>query len=195
MSGPTRRGARWGSLAAVVVAIVASAALVWQSSYSAFTATTTNPGNSWATGSVVLADDDNNTAMFSVTGMKPGQTGTHCIAVTSSGTLPSTVKLYGTGSTGPALSPYINLTIADGTGGTFASCAAFTQTASLFSGTLSGFATSFNSFSTGLGSWAPTGTASETRAFKFTYTLSSTTPDTAQNSTATIGFTWEAQSS
>ena len=67
--------------------------------------------------------------------------------------------------------------------------------ASVYNGTLSAFGGTKTSFATGVGSWSPTGSASETKVYKFTYTLSTTTPDTAQGGTAALGFTWEAQNS
>src|SRR5262245_56233961 len=92
--------------AAVPMAVLASGGLVWQSSYSAFSATTSNPTNNWTAGTVALSDDDSNTAMFTASNLKPGATGTKCIAVTSTGSLASTVKLYGTSyATTNALAP------------------------------------------------------------------------------------------
>jgi hypothetical protein len=189
------RNQRITAAVAVPAAIVASGALVWQSSYSAFSATTANPTNNWSAGTVSLSDDDSNTAMFNATGMKPGATGTKCIAVTSTGTLPSTVKLYGTSyATTKALGTYLTLTVEEGTGGSSSSCAGFTGT-SVFSGTLDSFGTGKTGFSNGVGSWAPTGTASETKSYRISYTLSGSTPDSAQGGTAALGFTWESQNS
>ena len=80
----------------VPAALLVSALLVWQASNAAFSATTSNPGNSWTAGSVTLTDDDGGTspttgtAMFSAAGLVPGSTGSHCIAVTSTGTVPAT---------------------------------------------------------------------------------------------------------
>jgi hypothetical protein len=183
-------------LAAIPVALLASGAMVWQASYSAFTAKVSNSGNNWAAGTVALSDDDTGSAMFSVTNMKPGATGQKCIVVTSSGSLPSQVKLYGSSySTTNALSTYLNLQIEEGTGGSFAGgCTGFTATSTIYAtNTLANFSAK-NSFATGVGgAWLPTGTASETRSYRFTYTLLSTTPDTAQGGTAAIAFTWEAQ--
>ena len=82
--------------AAIPMAVLASGGMVWQSSYSAFSATTVSPTSNWTAGTVALSDDDNNTALFTATNLKPGATGTKCIAVTSTGSLASTVKLYGT---------------------------------------------------------------------------------------------------
>jgi hypothetical protein len=144
------------------VALLASGLLVWQSSYSAFSATTVSPTNNWTAGTVVLADDDSNTALFSPSALKPGDTATKCIVVTSSGTLASTVKLYGTGytSSNDSLTPFaafgthLNMVIDEGTGGSNASCAGFSGS-NLFTGTLAAFASARTSFANGLSSWAP----------------------------------------
>lgn len=185
---------RFVAAAAVPAAVLASGAIVWQSSYSAFSATTTNPTNNWSAGTVALADDDINTAMFTATNLKPGSTGAKCIAVTSTGSLASTVKLYGTSyATTNGLAANLNLKIEEGTGGTFGSCAGFTPGATAFDSTLASFGTTKTNFATGVGTWAPTGTATETKAYRITYTLSTTAPDSAQAGTAAVGLTWESQ--
>ncbi|MGH8960178.1 MAG: hypothetical protein ACRDWT_03075 [Jatrophihabitantaceae bacterium] len=194
---PRRKHAKLIGAGALLAGLAASATVVWQASYSAFSATTSNPASNWSAGSVALSDDDSNAAMFTASNLKPGSTGTKCIAVTSTGSLASTVKLYGTGpATTNALSSSLNLSIVQGTGGGFGSCTGFTPLASgspVYSGTLAAFGSAATSYATGLGSWAPTGTASETRVFQFSYTLDANTPNSAQGGTATIGFTWEAQ--
>jgi hypothetical protein len=180
----------------VPLAILASGALVWQSSYSAFSATTANPTNNWSAGTVALSDDDSNTAMFTASNLKPGATGTKCIAVTSTGSLASTVKLYGTSyATTNGLAANINLKVEEGTGATSSSCTGFTGGTTLYDGAMSTFGTTRTSFATGVSSWAPTGSGSETKAYRITYALSSSTPDTAQGGTAALGFTWESQNS
>jgi hypothetical protein len=182
--------------AAIPAAVLASGGMVWASSYSAFSATTVNPTNNWSSGTVALADDDSNTAMFTATNLKPGATGTKCIAVTSTGSLASTVKLYGTTySTTNALATSLNLKVEEGTGATTASCTNFTGASTLYDGALSTFGTTKTGFASGVGSWAPTGTGSETKSYRITYTLSSSTPDSAQGGTAALGFTWESQNS
>ena len=106
---------------AIPAAVIASGGMVWASSYSAFSATTASPTNNWTSGTVALSDDDSNTAMFNATNLKPGASGTKCIAVTSTGSLASTVKLYGTSySTTKDLSSNINLKVEEGTGATSA---------------------------------------------------------------------------
>ena len=119
------------------------------------------------------------------------------MAVTSSGSLPSSVKLYSTDvATTKSLASYVTWTVTQGTGGTYSSCSGFTALSSgssVYSGTLAGFTGSATTYGSGLGSWSPSGSASETRTFQFAYTVSTSTPDTAQGGTATFGLTWEAQ--
>ncbi len=197
-SRPRRRALHVASVAAVVTSVITASALVWQASYSALSATTTNGSNTWAVGSVNLTDDDSGTAMFTATNLKPGSTGTKCIAVTSSGSLPSSVKLYGgTYSNTNSLGAYLDLSIQLGTGGTFAGgCGSFVADGTnptVYTGTLAAFASASTAYGSGQGVWAPTGSGSETRVYKFTYTVNSGAPNTIAGGTAAITFTWEAQ--
>jgi hypothetical protein len=189
----TRR-ARW---AAVPVAVIASGAIISTASYSAFSATTSNPTSNWSTGTVQLTDDDSDVALFSASNLMPGDAGTRCITVTSTGSLPSAVRLYGTAATTTnSLSSYLDLTIRQGSGASNASCDGFTpasQGAQVFSGTLADFASQRTGYATGAPTWSPTGTATESRSFEFSYTLGQSTPNTGQDSRAAIAFTWEAQ--
>jgi hypothetical protein len=181
--------------AAVPVAVIASGAMVWQASYSAFSSATSNPTNNWSSGTVKLVDDDIDTAMFNVTNMKPGATGVKCINVTSTGSLASTVKLYGTSyATTNNLADNINLKVEQGTGSTSPTCTSFTGASTVHDGTLSAFGAK-TAFANGVGTWAPVGGVTDIKSFRITYTLNANTPDSAQGGTAAVGFTWEAQNS
>ena len=79
--------------AAAPLALIASSALIWNASSSAFRAETSNGTNNWASGTVAISDDDTGSAMFNVSGLKPGDTGTRCIAVTYEGALAAAVEL------------------------------------------------------------------------------------------------------
>lgn len=194
---PTPRAARTLRWLLWPVAAVATLALVGQASYASFSSKVSNGGNSFSVGTVNLTDDDAGSALFSLSTLKPGSTGSRCIAVTSSGSLPSSVKLYATDvTTTKGLGGYVTLTVTQGTGASFGSCTGFTALASgsaVYSGTVTAFTGAATSYGTGVGSWAPTGTSSETRSFQFAYAVSSSTPDSAQGGTATFGLTWEAQ--
>ncbi|GAA3578796.1 hypothetical protein GCM10022197_40260 [Microlunatus spumicola] len=199
MKPPSRRAVRRSRWLVWPLAASLALAVVGQASYSAFSAKVSNASNSLAAGTVVLGDDDAGSALFSATGLRPGSSGSRCIAVTSTGSLASAVKLYATdAATTKGLATYVTWTVTQGTGGTYSTCSGFTALSSgssVYSGTLAGFTGAATTYGTGLGSWAPTGNGSETRTFQFAYTVSSSTPDTAQGGTATFGLTWEAQNS
>ena len=196
---PSRRFAKIASLVAVPAAIAVSGLVVSQASYSAYSASTENPTSNWASGTVALSDDDDNTAAFRVADLEPGSTRTRCIAVTSTGSLPSSVKLYATNqATTNDLAAHMRLTITQGTGGSFGGCAGFTplaRGARLYDGTLEGFGSTATSYASGLGSWSPTGQADETRTFRLVYSVDADAPDSTQGGTVTGGLTWEAQNS
>jgi len=94
--------------------------------FSAFSSTTTNPNNTFSAGSVTLADNDSNAALYSVTNKKPGDSVTSCIKVTYTGTLAADVHIY-TLNTINAFGQYIDLTIQPGTQSSpsFPSCTGF----------------------------------------------------------------------
>lgn len=119
--------------------------------------------------------------------------------MTSTGTLPSTVKLYGTSAaTTKSLASSITLKIEQGTGGGFGSCSGFTPASTngtLVDTTLADFGSTSTNFATGVGTWAPMGTASDTRVYRFSYVLPASAPNSVQGGTASLGFTWEAQNS
>jgi hypothetical protein len=196
MKTPSVRSARLATWLAIPAALIVSGIAVSGASYSAFSSTTSNPTSNWQTGSVVLTDDDGDAALFTATNLQPGSTGSKCIAVTSTGSLASTVKLYSTSlATTKALSSYIDLTITQGTGGTFGDCATFTPLAtnsSVFTGTVADFGT-VTTYAGGLGVWAPTGSGSETRTYRINYSVNANTPNTSQAGSASVAFKWEAQ--
>ena len=191
----------------LAIGMVLSAGIVWQASYAAFTGTTSNPNNTWATGTVTLTDDDGGsspttgTAMFTATGMRPGDPDlVHCVRVTYAGSLTAPVKLYATSVSGD-LAPYLDLTVEEGTGGTFADCSGFATPTTIFNsttppgggndGTLNFFTTSATGYASGVGAWTPTG-AGQTRTYRFTIHLHD--DDDAQDKSAQLTFTWEARS-
>ncbi len=196
---PSRRAGRWLRLAFWPVVALSCVGIVGQASYAAFSAKVSNSGNTFGVGTVSLSDDDSGAALFSLTGLKPGSNGSRCITVTSTGSLPSSVKLY-TANTGTTnnLSSYITLTVTQGTGGSFGACSGFTALGSgsaVYSGTLASLFSSATSYGSGVGTWTPSGgsNANESRTYQFAYAVSSSTPDSAQGGTATFTLTWETQ--
>lgn len=203
-------------VAAVPVGLVFSAAVVWQSTAAAFTATTDNSGNSWQTGSVVLTDSGGASALFTSTldsGLKPGSTRSGCIRVDYTGSLPANIKLYVTTPTSGAvtLDPYLVMSIEQGqnvtatttvapdcsTGFTSTSTPTFVYNTKVASDptsdqtdTMTALKTAAHDYSTGL----TVGTAvAQGTSFTFKITYSVVDNNSAQNTQSTAGFFWEAQ--
>jgi hypothetical protein len=182
-------------IAAAALALVATS-LVWSGgTFSAFNKTSAMPGNSVATGTVDIADNDAGGALFSLPAATPGATSTSCVNVTYSGTVASTVRLYGTiGGTG--LASHLTLSVTRGTfSGTpgASSCTGFTADSGggvLYSGTLAAFPTTSGTALTDATSW----TSGTKRGYKFVITLPSGVAASAQGLTATAAFTWQSVS-
>ncbi|GAB3615715.1 hypothetical protein GCM10027416_02720 [Okibacterium endophyticum] len=182
------------------VAIIAAAALIWQSSYAAFTGSTRNSGNNWSTGSVALTDDDAGAARFQAADMVPGATDTKCITVTANTSVPGVVKAY---AVNPVLSPaglqdHIMVNITYGTGGGFGSCDGFVeQGVAVPSASLTSFA-SINTFEEGIGGWNIVA-GTQSRTYKLTWTFDTTGMtqlelDRLQGASTGIDMQWELQS-
>ncbi|MCB1002832.1 MAG: hypothetical protein KDB35_01465 [Acidimicrobiales bacterium] len=188
--GGTRTSRAWLYRGLAVLASLGFVSvLVVTSSRAAFVDTTDNPSNTFSAGDVVLDDDDAGSVLFNVANMAPGDSRTRCIAVTYTGSLTADVHLYGTvGGTG--LADYLDVDVAVGTGGDFASCTGFSATSTLYTGTLASFGASRTNFANGLGGFNGA-TDPSTRTYRITVTLQD--DNAAQARSATAGFTWEAQ--
>jgi Camelysin metallo-endopeptidase len=183
-------------IVASLLVIGAASAIGGLGAYSAFTATTSNSGNTFAAGTVTITDNDAGAAMYSVSDKKPGDTFTQCIKVTYTGSLDSDVKLY-TSSTIGSLGPYIDVQVRPGSGNiTFPGCTGFTpDAADIYNDTLANFPTSYGSgiLDAGPGSntkWI----TSDAVVYRFTLTLQSAAPASAQGlTTGSHAFVWEAR--
>ena len=200
MDRPTRRTrARLLGLAVIPASLVVTCLFVTTSSYSVFSATTTNSGDSWSAGTLTLTNDSA-AAMFAVPSMKPGGAAvTKCITVTSNGTTPSSVKLYSANaSTTNSLSTYLSLQVEIGsaTSASGGACTGFAPSSTIVATSpLASFTSSRTSFTNGAPTaWSPTGGGSESKAFRFTVTPLSTMGNAQMGSTAQTDFVWEAQS-
>lgn len=201
MRGPSSRVRRNLAKGALPLGILASAGLVWQSSYAAFSGTTSNAGNSWTAGTVKLTDSAAGTALVNLGNLKPGSTGTSCIKVTYGGSLAAATKLYVasgdlTTTTAPnSLAPYLTLKVDEGVGSDPA-CSDFVGSANDYNaanattGTVADFASTYTNFANGTGSWTPASNGA-TRTYRFTWTVQD--DNNAQGLNATVKFTWEAQ--
>ncbi len=155
------------------------------------TLTSGSDASSADTSPVAIGSDDIGIAVFDGSLMAAGDTLQSCIVLTYLGTdLPSGVSLYGSAS-GDGLGAYLDLTIEVGSGGHFGDCEGFTPSATVFSGTLAGFADAHTNFANGLQAWAPAG-GLESRTYMFTVSLQD--DNGAQGKTAAANIIWETQS-
>jgi len=209
----TRRSTRRRALrvAAPVAGLLAAGLLVWQGSYAAFSATTDNGSQTWATGSLTLTNDGgtgtyaaSTTAIFNETNLKiPSSTVTKCLTVKAGGA-GGTLQFYrgavsGTNSAG--LAPQISLTIkrspvAATDPGVTQNCTGFNAgtAVAVASTTLSALPTTY---ATGLGSVAVPSGATQFVVYQFAYQLTSTGSNAGDNglqsSSAQAPFNWEIQ--
>ena len=105
---------RLQKLLTTALVLAACASFVAVGVFGLFSATTQNAGNEISTGTVTLADNDAGSAMFNVTGAKPGDSWQRCIRVTYNGTIPAQVHFYTQANPG-ALASYMNMKIHTGT--------------------------------------------------------------------------------
>jgi len=198
-AGPRTRRARKLVLTLFVVGVVG--AVTGVGSYSAFTATTGNTGNSFASGTVAIEDNDNGTAMLSLANAKPGDSDTSCIKVKYTGSLASSVRLYG--SISGAMTSYMTLTVTRGTDSSpsYDSCSNFTADATnylglgngvVYQGALSAFPADY---AAGIVDPKPatpeSWTTNEEHSFRFVVSLDN--DNAAQGLTGSAAFTWEAR--
>jgi predicted ribosomally synthesized peptide with SipW-like signal peptide len=196
-----RKSERIGSrlaLTALVLGVLGTIAGV--GTWSAFSATTDNTANSFTAGTVAVGDDDSGSAMLALSNAKPGDSDAACIVVNYTGSLPASVKLYGsTGGTG--LAQYLDLTVTRGTKSSgFDSCGDFNPDGTdyigagagvIYSGTLQGYPGGYGGGIDDAPGAVGTWTTGESHSYKFVVTVQN--DGAAQGLTASQVFTWEAR--
>ncbi|HYM56812.1 MAG TPA: TasA family protein [Solirubrobacteraceae bacterium] len=187
-------------LASLAVLLAVGVVVVGGGTYSAFSSSPESNGNSFAAGTVYLSDNDAGAAMLSLTNAVPGNSDTSCLKVTYAGSLPATVRLYGSSS--GALASYLTLTVTRGTNTapSFDSCTGFTADATnyigagtgvVYSGSLSAYPTAASPLIEPTAGAPETWTASEVHSYRFVISLDNNL--SAQGQSATASFTWEAR--
>jgi predicted ribosomally synthesized peptide with SipW-like signal peptide len=187
-----------------LVASVVVLGLVGLGTFASFSAGTQNQGNRITSGTVSISDNDSGEALLSLSSVRPGGSDSGCIKVSYTGSVASSVRLYGT-TTGSGLDQYIDLKV---TRGSFSpsepgydSCANFVADATdylgqgagvVHNGTLAGYPDSYAAGvvdppSGGAESW----TGGESHVYKFEVTLQDNVA--AQGLDATQTLTWEAR--
>lgn len=178
--------------AALVGLLLAGVAAVVQS---AFTSAYRNPGNTFAAGSITLSGSvDRATALFNLSGIKPGPVASRCVKVTyrADGGLQSTLKVHGT-TTGP-LGQYLRMKITRGSfsgsvpaGG---ACTGFLPSSAIpmYDGALTSLPTSWTN---GVTDVHPTWTDGDDAVYRIDVELSDR--DEAQGTSATHELVFEAR--
>lgn len=177
------------------------AAAAGTGTYAVYLGTATNGGNTIATGTVALADNDGGSAMLDLSGAFPGASDTSCVRVVSNGSLSSRVRLYASVTGG--LPAFTSLTVTRGTQAApaFDDCSGFAPDAAdyvgqgagvLYAGTLAGFPATWaagvvDPVAASPESW----TSGEAHVYRFTVTLQGNAAAEGQSGTA--DFTWEAR--
>jgi hypothetical protein len=185
-------------LVAALTSLVVVGGLVVSRSRAAFSDATTNDANSFAAGTITLADDDSGSALFNVSDMLPGDAASvGCIVVTYSGSAPDpgAVTLYSGGFTDSGdFADYLDVTVEEGDGGAFGNCTGFVADATIESGgTLSDFDANHTDWTSGAGAWDPS-TSPESKTYRISVQLDAAAPNAEQGESVTgLTFTWEIQ--
>lgn len=195
---PRRGRSAAAPLLAVAVSILLVSFLVASASRAAFIDTTDNSASVVGAGTIDLVDNDSGSVLFNISTLLPGDTVENCIVVTYQGTAadPGAVKLYSGGFTDSGdFADFLNITIEEGTGGTFNDCTGFANVNTIESGgTLGAFDATHSSYATGAGVWDPSSTP-ESVTYKITFELDSATTSAEEGESVTgLTFTWEVQS-
>lgn len=216
MSRTDQRRRRVLRAVAPVAGLLAVGLLVWQGSYAAFSASTNNTPDSWATGSLTLLNDGgagtglpasyigSTTALFTETAIKPLDTRTRCLTVKAGGTAGGTLKFYRgaiTGTNSAALAPFLTMTVVAAPTSVpdllvKADCTNFPAAGTTTIAAGVPLSTLPTTYGTGLGSAViPAGT--RFIAYKIIYTFSSTGSNPGDNalqsSDASAELDWEIQ--
>jgi hypothetical protein len=187
-------------LLASLALLLAVGLAVGAGTYSAFFSSPENGGNAFAAGTVYISDNDAGVAMLSLVNAVPTNSDTSCLKVTYAGSLPSTVRLYGT--TSGALAPYLTLVVTRGTNTapSFDSCTGFTADSTnyigagngiVYSGVLSAYPTAGSPLIEPTAGAPETWTTSEVHSYRFVITLANNVAAQGQSASAT--FTWDAR--
>jgi len=197
-----RRRRRALRAATPLAALLVAALLIWQGSNAAFSATTDNTNDAWATGNLALTNNGGGTtysgttaALFTENNLKPGATGAKCITVQSSGSLAGDLKLYrGTisGTNGAGLSAALDVTVdavaVSSTTNVQANCTGYSGATSgaVYNGTLSVMPSTYAAASA-------TAVAGGTQrvVYRIGWTINSSAGNTLQSSSAQASLTWE----
>jgi Camelysin metallo-endopeptidase len=192
----TARKSGTGKLFGSLVAVVLVGLVGFVGTRAAISDTTENPGNQFNAGAIDLVDNDAGQYMYQVNNVQPGDSVSKCIRVGYTGTLDSTVKLF-MSTPIDALGPYVDMTVDVGTqaASSFPDCAGFSSTGNLYTGTLTGFQTTYPDVTNGL-AYSPNGaspwTDGDSVVYRVTLTLQNTARAPGEDFSGTHTYSWQA---
>jgi len=203
MSKQPERRRRFVRAFAPAVGLLAAGLLVWQGSYAAFNATTTDTGSTWASGTLKLQNDGDGSGTFAASksvnwgkaAIKPGDSDTVCINVQNTGTSSGTLNFYRSGSLTDSsasfpLSSQINLTVdAAAVAAPLSGCTGFpSSSTSVATGvSLASFPTAWSNTD------AITVPAGQYAVYRVTWSFNSAAGNDYQGASTATAFTWEEQ--
>lgn len=139
-----------------------------------FVSSSVNSGNAYTTGTLTQTNSKEDSAVFNLDNLKPGDTVNGGVVLTNSGSLPASFKLTENATNGFANKSNLTLSISESQGGP-----------ALWSGTFGELTTAGP---LDLGDWA----AGETREFTFSVKLAQGAGNAEQGKQATGTYTWDA---
>jgi hypothetical protein len=197
-----RRRRRALRAATPLAALLVAALLIWQGSNAAFSATTDNTNDAWATGSLALTNNGGGTtysgttaALFTENNLKPGDTGSKCITVQSGGTLAGSLKLYRgavSGTNSAALAAVLDVTVdavtVAASTNVQANCTGYTggSSGAVYNGTLNAMPSTYAAAS---GTAVAAGT--QRVVYRIGWTINSGATNSVQSSSAQANLIWE----
>jgi hypothetical protein len=199
-----RRRRRALRAATPLAALLIAALLVWQGSNAAFSATTDNTANAWATGSLTLTNNGggttyagSTTGVFNETNLKPGDVGAKCITVESTGSLPGDMRFYRgavSGTNSAALADEIDVAVdAVAVGSAVnvqADCVGYTggTSGAVYNGTLNALATTYAGAA---GTSVALAGGTERVVYRIGWTINAAADNSVQSSSAQADLVWE----
>jgi spore coat-associated protein N len=180
------------ALGALLTLLLAAAAVV--GSGADFTASSANPSNTFAAGTMTILNSKEGTAVLSATNLRPGNSAVGTVDIQNSGSLSGAFTLTRTtpvdSDASNPLSGKLNLTVVDcGTfvGATPPTCGDGDDVTKYGSGTVAQMGTVGHTVSA-LGSYA----ASEKHRYQFTVVLDTSAGNVYQGDTSSVEFDWNA---
>ena len=180
------------ALGALLTLLLAAAAVV--GSGADFTASSANPSNTFAAGTMTILNSKEGTAVLSATNLRPGNSAVGTVDIQNSGSLSGAFTLSRTtpvdSDASNPLSGKLNLTVVDcGTfvGATPPTCGDGDDVTKYGSGTVAQMGTGGHTVSA-LGTYA----ASEKHRYQFTVVLDTSAGNVYQGDTSSVEFDWNA---